>query len=87
MEDTVALLKVKSVIAAYCIMNIHARRISLRSTRMISVEVVVLCACPALCLRRKRHLGTFYMKDLVELSCIYTGSLNSFIGRSEWFLD
>ena len=54
-------------------------------TRRISLEHL-LCIFPALGLKRKRHLGVYYMEDLGELSCMNIGSLNRLIGSIKWFL-
>ena len=40
---------------------------------------------PALCQRRMKYVSTNYVDDLEELSGIDIGSLNCFIGSSEWF--
>ena len=47
----------------------------------------LLCTCPVLDRRRKRHLGAYYMEDFDELSCIDIGSLSCLIGTSEWFVE
>ena len=42
---------------------------------------------PALCQKRRKYLGTYYIDDLEELSMIAIGSLSRFVRSSEWFLD
>ena len=38
----------------------------------------------ALCQRRKKHLGAYYIHDLLDLSNIEVCSLSRFIGNSKW---
>ena len=82
--------------ALHCIMGTHARCIGLghlannfcRSCSDGEQEVTVphlLGTCPELCQRKIKYMGTYYVDDLEELSGIDIGSLNRFIGSSEWF--
>ena len=72
-----ALSVVVGVIMGHYIMETHARRICLH----------LLGTCPAICQRRMKYLGTYYMDELEELSRIDIGGLNHFIRSSVWFRD
>ena len=86
------------VITGHCIMGTQARRIGLENLandfcRSCSDEeeektaTHLLGACSALCQRRMKYMGTYYMDDQEELSRIDIASLNRFIRSSEWFRD
>ena len=86
-----------ALLSGHCILGTHARRIRLGyvyssndfcrnhgDEEQDDTFLYLLCTCPTLAWRRKRHLGAYYMEDPNELSC--TDIDNHFIGSSKWFL-
>ena len=85
---------VNATLEHHCIKGAQAMRFgaghlpndSFRSCRG-EKETVLHLRYPALCRRRNRHLGAYYIDDLSDLSKIDIGSLSRFIVHSRWLQD
>ena len=84
------------VITGHCIVATHARRVGNLANDFCRIygdeeenETIlhILCTCPALGRRTKRHPDDYYMEDLDELSCMDISRLSRFIGSTERFLE
>lgn len=85
------------VLTAHRIMNTNEKRMELRnlanafciSFRDKKVETTILHllgTSPALCIKRKRHVGAYYLRDICELPGGDMGNLNRFILNSGKFI-
>ena len=81
-------------ITGHCIMGTHAKAVGLghfandfcqscRSEEKEETVTYLLGTCPALCQRRMKYVGTYFVDDLEELSGIDIGSLNLLVQSSE----
>ena len=91
-----ALSAVIGIVKGHCIIGTHANRIGLGhltndfcrncgDEEEAKTVPLLLGICPALCLRRKKYMGAYYMDVLEELSRIDINSLNRFLRSPEWF--
>jgi ribonuclease HI len=85
---------VVGVLTGHCLFGEHAKRLGLeandfcRSCMDEEEEETVahfLCSCPALALRRNKHLGKYYMETLSDLENCRVRDISRYISSSKWF--